>query len=44
MTEEAITVLSREDFVNVFISSNVKSFTSEKKFAKDVLIGLLKVR
>ncbi len=35
------TVVS-EDYVNVFISSNVKAFTSEKKFAKSVTIGDLK--
>ncbi len=31
-----------EDFVNIFISSNCKSFVSEKKFPKSITLGSLK--
>lgn len=31
-----------ESLVNVFISSNCNSFTSEKKFAKDLYVSQLK--
>ncbi len=31
-----------EDMVNVFITSNCNSFTSEKKFAKDLTVAALK--
>ena len=44
MTAEEFTVLSRSDFVTVFITSNCNSFTSEKKFAKDLTVTALKGR
>lgn len=41
MTSSDITVIT-EGLVNVQISSNCNSFTSEKRFAKDLTVGDLK--
>jgi len=35
-------VISGDDFVNVFITSNCKSFSSEKKFGKDLTLSELR--